>query len=159
MSQLNREKKLAVAISREHVRNSRLKLETYCFQNTEDIHHYELNFLVGKSFLYMNELNEFIWMAGATGLIEKWHTDKRIRYRKNNNNEIQSISNYSLTGVYIVLFNLVVFVFLMVYCERLIHKKVRQPNPKRFWLIAEMIIDPNRHFWLDTILINGHLVF
>ena len=150
---------MAVAISREHVRYSRLNLDTYCFKELEDIYHYELKFMVRKDFPYLNELNEFIRMAGATGLIEKWHSDRRIRYRKSNDNEIQSVSNYNLRGVYIIYFNVVVFVFLIVYCERLIHKKARQPNPKRFWLIAEMIIDPDRHFWLETKLLNGNLAF
>ena len=103
---------MAVAISREHVRNSRLKLDTYCFKKLEDIYHYELKFLVRKDFPYLNELNEFIRMAGATGLIEKWHSDGRIRYRKNNNNEVQSISNYNVAGAWMIYFILFAVLFL-----------------------------------------------
>ena len=158
-NQLNRERRMAVAISRAHVRNSRLSLQTFCFEMLEDIHDYELKFLVRKDFPYLNELNEFIRMASANGLIENWHAKRRIRYAKGYNDENYETNSDSYKGIWMIYSVVLGFMLLTLYCERLIHKKARQPNPKRFWLIAEMIIDPNRHFWLKTKLINGNLVY
>lgn len=150
---------MAIAISREHVFKSRFKIHTFCFEKSENIYDYGLKKFVRKDFQYLNELNGFIRMASASGLIEKWHSDKRVRYRRNYNDDIKSVSNYNFAGSWMLYFILFAVLFLTVYCERLIHKKARQPNPMLFWLMAEMIIDPNRYFWLETKLINGNLVF
>lgn len=160
LKQLTRNRELAVAISREYVRHSRLNNQIFCIEKSDVIYDYALKFLVRKNFQYLNELNIFIRMASTRGLVEKWHSEGRIRYQKKFNENIYNyINNDSYKGTWLVYFMLLGTIFFILYCERLIHKKTHEPNPRRFWLIAEMMIDPFRHFWLKTKLLNGNVTF
>lgn len=150
---------MAMAISREHVHNSQSNLQTYCFKKSENIHDYAPKFLVRKDFPYLNELKKVIRMAGGSGFIVKQHSNRRYRNANKYNDEIQGTNNYNFIGNQIIYFILFEALFLTVYCERSIHKKARQPNPRRFWLIAEVIIKPNKYFWVETKLFDGRLVF
>lgn len=81
LKQLNQNQQLAIAISREHVRNSHSNLHVFCFEQSDMIYDYALKFLVRKDFPYLNEFNEFIRMTSARGLIKKWHSERIIRYQ------------------------------------------------------------------------------
>lgn len=160
LNQLDLNRNLAVAISREHVLNSDLKHRAFCFERSNEIYSYALKFLMQKEFPYRNELNEFIRMASARGLIENWRTHKKIQYR-NNYNQVTAnfINQANLDSCRMIYCGIIVFVFLVLFSERLIYKKVRHPHPCRFWLIAQMIIDPHRNFWLETQQLNGNFAF
>lgn len=154
LSQLNQNEELAVAISREHVRNSHILPQPYCFKQSEIIHDYSLTFLVRKDFPHLKDLNKFIAMASASGLIQKWHSGKTIRYRNKKDSHFTSYT----TTILFVLVSLGLPI-IIIFLERLIYKKTHVTNPKRIWLMAEMVIDPDRHFWLETKYLNGHTAF
>lgn len=151
LRQLNHNSKLAVAISREHVRIKHFLPHHYCFKNVEIIHDYALKFLIQKDFPYVKELNRFIATASASGLIEKWHKGKNLRYT---DVEHEHIANLKMSFMFI--FMIMSVSFLMLCLERLVHKKTHQPNPSWSWLTIQMIIDPYRRFWLKTKYLNGH---
>lgn len=162
LNQLNQKRELALAISREHVRSSHLNSQTFCFGNSDNIYEYALKFLVRKDIPYLKKLNEFIQLASARGLIEKWHShnNRKIQHSKKYNNiSSRQLKIDHFKGVMIIYSVIMGFLFLTLYSERLIHKKARQPNPWRFWLIAEMFIEPHRLFWLETQTLNGHFAF
>lgn len=81
LRRLDSNRRLAVAISLEHARNSRLipASEIFCFANSNAILVYSLQILVRKGFPYLKELNTFINAARVSGLIDKWLEDTKIR--------------------------------------------------------------------------------
>lgn len=153
MSQLYENSKLAVAISREHAINSRLIStdELYCFEKSQIIYEYDLKLFMCTNFPYINELNQFIQMASASGLIKKWRIDNQIRSKimrkEKNYNQLTLEQGY---GYLIIWYCLLAFTFLFVFVEKIIYMKARAPNPSKIWILAEMLIDSDRHFLLET---------
>lgn len=156
MSQLERNANLAVAVSRKHAHNSHLISisEIYCFEKFETIHEYALKFLLRKDFQLLDELNQFIQMASAGGLIEKWRSVSKIRSQAPNVRQFDGIIRLdTYYGIFIIFFTFYAHVIAFMVFEKVISKKAREPNPSCFLLFIEMVIDPYRHFWTESILL------
>lgn len=152
MNQLKHNPKLAVATSRERAFNSRsiISMHLYCFEKSEVIYEYALKFLVRKDFPYLSELNWFIGQASASGLIEKWRIDSSARFQYTYNEINNQLTLQDGFGINIILLSCLLCATICLFIERFIHKKLKTLNPSRFWQFAEMIIDPDRHFLLET---------
>lgn len=140
-----------MAISREHAQNSRSMSSSHCFKNSEIIHEYALKFLVRKNFPHLKGLNEFIQMASAGGLINKWLQIGRIRnlYEMTRRGFGQLMMG-NFYGAHIVYGSLILVVFMVIIIEKITYKKAKEPKPMKFWLIVEMIIDGDRYFLLEN---------
>lgn len=151
LSQLDHNSRLAVAISREHSQNSRLLLahDYHCFGKSNIIYEYALKFLVRKNFQYFNDLNRFIQMASSSGLIEKWRSKTQNRFDYTDSFFGYLTFEYFL-GIVILGSILWILLIIFLFIERIVHAKNRKPNPTRFWIIFEMVIDPDRHFMLEN---------
>lgn len=153
LCRLDENPKLAVAISREYAYNSHLisPSQFYCFEKSESIYEYTLKFLVRANSTILADLNKFIQRSIENGLMKKWHSDSRIRTAETYTERVYGQLQLSgLQGIFIIggiLFALTIFLFLI---ERLVYRKVRTPNTFRFWKYIEIIIDADRHFWLDN---------
>lgn len=153
LSQIDVNPKLAVAISLAHASNSYLisSSQLYCFNNLDIIYEYAMKFLVNKNFTYFEKLNDFIGMASAGGLIEKWYSDGRIRapYK-----HVERVYGHFLmeqmNGILIIWSIAVMIAIISFLNEFFVFMKSRAPNPSRLWIISEMLIDPDRHFWLES---------
>lgn len=157
LNQLKLNPKLAVALSREHVRNIQRSLNSqfYCFEKPEIIHSYAFKLFVRESFSYTNELNEFIGSATESGLIEKWHSDTKKRWQFTNEHEERMsglITMDNFLGVFLLWAVLLAYQIFVLLLEIAIHRQARQSNPKfrRFWIFLDKIIDPERHFMLEN---------
>lgn len=153
LDQLNWNSALAVAIFFEHARNhlSGPDSQIYCFKNSEIISEYSLKFFVHDDFPYLNELNEFIHLTSASGLIEKWRSNKQMlnqsfTYKRKIHNRLVL---YNFLGIFYVGAVMGIIVISTFFLERFVYTKVRTANTFRFWKIIEMMIDPNRHFLLE----------
>lgn len=150
LNQLVQNSQLAVAISREYARNSHLMStsQIYCFKNSEIIYDYATSFLVRKDYLLLDKLNEFIRLSSASGLIEKWRLS--ITYPKRYKHEETEIAYMTLKNAdaifYLCYFHTIIH-FLTFFSEKIVHKKARESNPGKIWILFEMFIDPERHFW------------
>lgn len=143
--------KLAVAVSRELVRHLDLSSELYCFEKSEIIYEYALIFLARKDFLYIKELNRFIEMASESGLIEKWHLNNHIRHYSKRKAKIYSNAEASIFyGALIIAAPTEIFLLFLLFLEIITHKKISNKNCSRIWFIIEMLIDADRHFWLEN---------
>lgn len=82
MSWLKNNPTLAVAVSHEHARKNRLipYSQMYCFEKSEAIYEYAPKFLVRDKFPFLVELDEFIRLADASGLIMKWSSSHRVSH-------------------------------------------------------------------------------
>lgn len=151
LSQLDHKFRLAVAISREYSHNSRLTLACHyhCFEKSEIIYEYALKFLVRRNFPYFNELNRFIQMASSSGLIEKWRSTNQNPFDYKEMFFGYLTFDYFL-GIVILGSILWILLIVFIFVERIVHTKNREPNPSQFWVIFEMVIDPDRHFMLDN---------
>lgn len=151
LDKLEQNQKLAVAV-REHDLNSHLQLSSqFGFVKAKTIYDYPLTFFVQRNFSHFKELNRFIQMASANGLIEKWRVDSQIRQRYiGNENGYRNLTMKHVGGFSIIWCIILILDCFVLLLERCIHKKVRGPNPSQFWIIGEMIIDADRHFWLEN---------
>lgn len=150
LSQLDRNAKLAVAISRERTLDLKSSSK-FCFEYPETIYEYPMSFSVRQHFPYLRELNRFIQMASAGGLIMKWRVDNQIQAHYNNKeNTYQNFTMGNYYGFFIIWGIIFLIDFGILLLEIFVHKKVRMSNPSRFWIIVEMVIDSDRHFWLEN---------
>lgn len=150
---LQEDSKLAVAVSREHAINHQLNSFSpiYCFKRSETIYKYTLKFLMQKDFPYMNELNQFIRRVDAAGLIVKWHSDcNNPNFPKRKQKFYRQIKLQSFYGVFLIWFALQLLTLITFIFEKIIYKKLKAHRPSRFWIFADMFIDPERHFLLET---------
>lgn len=155
LSQLVRNPKLAVAISREYAHNGHLisNSRVHCFENFETVHEYALKFLMRKDFLHQSKMNRFIQMASAGGLIEKWRkSGKVLPKRQNLKRFYRTISMKHFYGIFLLIIILCVHASLLFILEIIVYKKAHERDSFRIWLIIEMIIDPYRHFWCENVL-------
>lgn len=146
---------MTVATSREYTRNSQLisTFQIYCFKDTEIVYDYALSFLVHKEFLHLKQLNEFIQMASASGLIERWHLSSRARHTstyESGDDNTGFLTFDKVIGVIITNLINVVLSFAIFALEIIVHKKAHEPNPKRFWTFTEMLINSERYFWNEN---------
>lgn len=148
LAQLGSNSKLAIATSRELAKNinSGLTSSFYCFERSESIHEYAVKFLVRKNIPYLNKLNNFIGMASAGGLIEKWH--ENIHINKHKPKENYQIQLKHLAGIFMLWSILLFCIFGIFLIEVVVYKQVRKPNASRFWIICEIFLDSRRHFLL-----------
>lgn len=154
LNQLNSNSKLAVATSREFVRSApkKMNFQFYCFAKPEIISAFPLKFFLHKNFSYAEELNDFIKAASVSGLIEKWRSDIRTQFKEHTQGtgEFGRLTFDNLSGALLIIALLFLFSISIFFLEIVVHKQVRAPNATRFWKITEMIIDPDRHFMLET---------
>lgn len=153
MSQLDGNPRLAVAISLAHAHNSYLisASQIYCFKKSEIIYDHAVQFLVSKNFPYASKLNKFIEMASEGGLINKWYSKARIsalyKYGERVNGQVSMEELYGGLMIWGIAVMSPIFSFLL---EIVVHKRARARNSSRFWMRAELLINADRHFWLET---------
>lgn len=140
--------KLAIAISRELSICSRNN--AYCFDHPNIIYEYSLSMLTRKDFPLINELNQFIQGAVEGGLITRWL--KRYRSREKEIPPEYTDINWENFSIYVVFYlGLTFFAFVMLIIEKIVYRKVREPNSKPFWRYIEMAIDPYRYFFREDL--------
>lgn len=151
LHELGQNSNVAVGISRAHGLHSRTHStsEFYCFDKPEIIYEYDLKFLMRKDFPYSTELNRFIDMTGVAGLINKWysHGHTKVIKPENTYSQIKMENFYGGYMIWLILYISSIFLFAL---ERFVYKKVTSSNTSNFWIIAEMIIDSDRHFLLEN---------
>lgn len=75
---VTRNRSKAVAISREHAKNTRLPItddDFYCFPPTDNIFVYSVVIIAKKDFHLLSKFNELIRIISESGLSSKWHKD------------------------------------------------------------------------------------
>lgn len=152
LKQLEGNPKLAVAISREHALNNHLisASQLYCFEKSEIIHSYHLKFLLNKEFLYKTQLDRFIQMASANGLIEKWYSKRRIKAsQKYTERSIGVLTMENAQKLFLEWLSFLLSTIVVLLLEIFIHNRVKNSRLK-IWKLIEMLIDPYRHFWLEN---------
>lgn len=154
LNQLLENSKLAVAISREHAFNTAAISHIYCFENSEIIYEYALTILVRKDFSYLKELNWFIEILIESGYISKWLTDYQNQSHFKSKHDIYRPTELKhMHGILSILMIVIIVAFAVLLLEKTVYKKTKQQNPSKFWIIIEIMIDPDRHFMLENKMI------
>lgn len=151
LSQLEQWPNLAIGISRAYVRNKYYP-QVYCFERKETLYEYSLKFLTQKDFPYMKELNRFVEMANAAGLIEKWAKSVPIQSVKQENS-YSRLKTDNFIGVYILMVFGYFLIFGIFLFERYAYKKARERSSSKIWATIDMVIDGNRYFMLKNKMI------
>lgn len=124
--------------------------QLYCFENSEIIYEYALKFLMRNDFPYVNELNQFIGIASAAGLIGKWHSHIQMKIQQPRHKSSYShIKLESFYGVYVTWMGTQLAVILLFVVEKFVYTKATSSNPRKIWIFLEMVIEPGRHFLLE----------
>lgn len=152
LHRLEWDSELAVAVSREQVKNneSLSKLQIYCFENPNHIYEYPMKILTSKKFGYLNELNRFIQMSSESGLIDKWLKGSEFKNLGKEIYQSQYIKvDFDVFIVLVVFISLMLlFSFYVFYVERSIDKRNITKSDSPFWRIIKIIIDADRHFFM-----------
>lgn len=90
-------------------------------------------------------------MANSGGLIRKWHSNSRTRtYLKHEGKQFEQLKLINVIGLYCIWWILQIVLISSMFWEILVYIKVRSSNKSKFWIISEMAIDPDRHFWFGN---------
>lgn len=142
----------AIALSHEQVesfqRESASKM--FCFGRTDVVaYEYAPRFIVQKSFPYLKKFNAFISAARNSGWISKWLKEnqrkKFFNIKSPPKDFVSKLADWF--GILVMYFIIVPGVLFVFIAERIIHNRVQKyKKPIKFWAIAELLIDPYRHF-------------
>lgn len=153
LPELERNDKLAVAVSLANVRNDEnyLRLDLFCFDSANHIYEYPLKILASKHFPFMAELNRIIEMATETGLTVKWLNGIQngpIR-------EIKPLFEYievtfeMFTVFLVIVCGLYVFSIFILIIEKITFKQIRMQSIKPIWRFTDMMINSKRYFHVE----------
>lgn len=151
---------LAVITSRKHaLANHRIpNWLIYCFEDRDRILGYPVSMFMPDRHALQQTFNHQIQLAVETGLYVKWTDDNRSPFERISPQQKHKILRSQLTvehiftglALYIVFVTFSVGAFV---AEHIVKRFVRRRNAGRFWKIAEMLIDGDRHFMLPKKLL------
>lgn len=103
-----------------------------------------------NSFEFQREMNRFIELASESGLLQKWLKGNIFGCRVEGDQQFQyieiTIENYFVLAL--VGLGILVLSCIVLGLERIVYKKAREHDAARLWRYIEMMIDPNRYFFL-----------
>lgn len=126
----------------------------YCTNNHALVNGHEVKILMKKHFPLVKKLNSFLRNAVEGGLVKKWLANEEV-FRKFDRIDpfYSAVTTEALMGfgLYFVVGTTLSLAFLTAIAEQIIDKRAKQPNAKKFWIIADKAIDPQRYFLLNDI--------
>lgn len=149
---------LAVIASKRHaMANHRIpNWLIYCFDNQDRILGYPVSmFMPNDDYQLHESVNKFVQFAVETGLFVKWTKDSQSPFKQSKQPANTKFLTHQLTieqfftglAFYAVFTTFSIGAFV---AEQIVKRFVRQPNAGRFWRIAEMLIDGDRHFMIPV---------
>lgn len=150
LMELEHNGRLAVAISHKHATsNSKIPNRAiYCFAGKEIIYNYPISMFIHENHPMTTLINDNIRRAFEGGLFRKWKTDHSINF----NPKVDSSARPFQLGIDhlftpVALFTVFAcFAFGAFIAEIIVHYHIQKHNCGRFWKIADMLIDADRHF-------------
>lgn len=141
----------AVAVSHSYVLNTRQtgELNIQCLKNAETIYEYGLKILMKKDFQYVDDLNKLLRHADEAGLIKKWLSIREAKF-KSGPTKVDPLNLKFLEVFFYILGASAVLTTTIFIWEMIIHEKAREFNRSKFWVWAEIFIDPERYFLLNN---------
>lgn len=152
--------KLAIALPREMLlfrtgNESDMIQNIFCFDHPNNIYESPLQLLMRKKFEFSNDLNKFIWYAKESGLIAKWLMDKRSIKGKEPQFKYEALKADSFT-IPIMLYSCILAMAVIAFItEVIVYKKIRTSNSLAIWRYIEMMINPDRLFYLKDLTLFG----
>ena len=141
---------MAVGASKLQILNSQAYSPSkhYCFKDSEAILTYQVSLLLKKNSKREMQINGIIQRAFEAGLFVKWGKDYKTKPE-----EVllvptghMTLSN-ALTAVIFALGVGVPVSILVFVLEIITSAKVKQPSPTKFWLLADMLLKPERRYF------------
>lgn len=143
------EKHLAVAVSRQQAMNNRFiaKSNLYCFDETESISTYFVAMYVNSTYFARDQMHVLTERFFESGLFQKWTMDSRIVAAKKETHQLQKLSIDHLLGAFFTYSLTFAWASLHLVLEIFSHKRVKQPNANRFWLLMDALHNGHRYQW------------
>lgn len=121
--------------------------QIYCFKDTEQIYQYPVAIHMHENHLMWHRINDNIKMAIESGLIAKWNADSQMNLKNVDlsNGSVQLTFEHIFTALalYGVFLGFSVSAFI---AELIVYRNARRRQCGKFWKIADMLIDADRHF-------------
>lgn len=152
--------KLAIALPREMLlfrtgNESDLIRNIFCFDHPNNIYESPLQLLMRKKFEFSNDLNKFIWYAKESGLIAKWLMDRRSIKGEELQLKYEALKADSFTIPIMLYSCILTMAVIVLITEVIVYKKVRTLNSLAVWRYIEMMINPDRLFYLKDLSLFG----
>lgn len=157
LRQLIDNEELAVAVSREYIRNKNINLtsQIYCFDKHETLYNYAMTFLIRDDFNYTKQLNAFIQEVDANGLVEKWRSNGRIGNRNKIKEKVYNqFGLKDFYGMSIIGGALALTAILSLLLEMFAYKKARKSRNSELWRKVERLFDSKRYFMTNNYRLN-----
>lgn len=162
LKKLTNDDRLAIATPKRHAMSNQAvsRHNIYCFGENEQILAYPLSMFIRRDHPLQARINYLIQLAIEGGLIGKWTKDIERKFREESNQlmgpHILTVEHIFLGLVFLGLYTL--FAIGAFIAEHIVHTRVNRPNAHRFWGVADMLIDGERHFLLPEwkLIKNNH---
>lgn len=145
--------KLAVAVSRKHALNNAVipNWMIYCFEDTKHFYGYPISLLMPQNHPLKLVINEHIQWALEGGLFIKWLSDSKVNFKQQSRIDYISahpvkFEQISIGWVFLLFFTSLAFIIFIV--EHIINLNIKKSNTRQIWIIANMLFDGQRYFWL-----------
>lgn len=150
MSELRRSDQVAVAVSRYHARATLYDRYAYCFRSAANIRNNLVVLKMNETSIHPAEWNGLIRRVSEAGLVAKW---SRLPVAPASNSMLMSSdAGFITTEHYIGCLTFVAIgwflAILLAILEQIIHYKVKHLNRHRYWDVADMLIDGQRHMFI-----------
>lgn len=145
LHELEFNKKLAVAVTRQQIMASTIQNSIYCFDSIESIFSYSTVFLLRTNLPFAFEFNLILNRLTAAGIIAKWQQDFQFKQQEN----IEIEYEYANFGGIFLLFGLALISCVGVAIfEQIVYRKSNNTRAYRFWKLFDKIIDDNRYIFI-----------
>lgn len=146
----DRNRDMAVAVSRERLRNSPLILnkEIFCLPSSERIHKFSVALVLTE---HRPEVDEIFGRIIEAGFVQKWRGTKAYRRRIKQIRELKVLS-ISETGSAFMVVAIGWTVALLTFMAELISKrKMKRADCHPFWRFMAKTVDGRRFYFVEKI--------
>lgn len=147
LNRLEIDYRFAVGVSRLHAKNyppipfQKLR----CFNEYESIYSYFIAMFVREDHPQLEQISRLTQRAFEGGLIVKWQKDAQLVRKEITGFDVQQFGVQHMGAALLCFIVCLIFSIMAFVAEILVHRQVSKPNPSRFWIIYEMLIDNERY--------------
>lgn len=148
LDQLKWNDKLAISVSHQHARNYPPMpfTEMTCFDQFEAIHTYFISMLVWKDHPALLDVITLTNRAFEGGLIVKWARDIQFNPKQETALKLVAFQLDHLGASILCFIVCLCFSVMAFFGEILTFRKVNEPNPHKFWIFGDYLINNDRVF-------------
>lgn len=121
-----------------------MRKDLFCFDSSQNIKNYFISFHIRSDYRRSVELNNILIRINEAGFIFEWLKD--FEYQVPPVGAV--LIKQHFRGAFLLYVSILILVLIVASLEQIIHWKCHHANESKYWILAEKLIDGQRHFFL-----------